>query len=307
MDGQEIGRRGHRAGGVHQARHRHPELRRPLGVHQLALSRDDQHGPRHAALSGRRGKNVDAFSLVHPEDDPGDQEESTTAKEIWTSGERSCPKSSAKRSCWSTREDMNHAEAAEIMGCKEATVSWHIHEAKKTLQGTFVMDDDKMTDDALSTLKLLRTQRAFAGGQEAGAQCRDGGVRRGAAEGREPAQARAGSAIAGNWVRAWACRSAPPSPRWCCCRSARSSIPRTSHRHRRRAAQGRRRSPRPPCRPHQDESRRAKAEGERRPLRTPPSTSTLSLRQQPVMETPSRRWLSRMTPMPRRAVAAGRP
>ena len=32
-------------------------------------------------------------------------------------------------------EDLNHAAAAEIMGCKEATVSWHIHEAKKTLRG----------------------------------------------------------------------------------------------------------------------------------------------------------------------------
>ncbi len=32
-------------------------------------------------------------------------------------------------------EDMNHAAAAEIMGCKETTVSWHIHEAKKTLRG----------------------------------------------------------------------------------------------------------------------------------------------------------------------------
>ena len=32
-------------------------------------------------------------------------------------------------------EDKSHAEAGEIMGCKEATVSWHIHEAKKTLRG----------------------------------------------------------------------------------------------------------------------------------------------------------------------------
>ena len=32
-------------------------------------------------------------------------------------------------------EEMSHAEAGEIMGCKEATVSWHIHEAKKTLRG----------------------------------------------------------------------------------------------------------------------------------------------------------------------------
>lgn len=28
---------------------------------------------------------------------------------------------------------LNHAEAAEIMGCKESTVSWYIHEARKKL------------------------------------------------------------------------------------------------------------------------------------------------------------------------------
>jgi FKBP-type peptidyl-prolyl cis-trans isomerase (trigger factor) len=32
-------------------------------------------------------------------------------------------------------EDMTHAAAAEIMGCREATVSWHIFEARKTLRG----------------------------------------------------------------------------------------------------------------------------------------------------------------------------
>jgi RNA polymerase sigma-70 factor (ECF subfamily) len=31
-------------------------------------------------------------------------------------------------------EDMNHAEAASIMGCSEKTVSWHLHEAKKRLR-----------------------------------------------------------------------------------------------------------------------------------------------------------------------------
>lgn len=33
-------------------------------------------------------------------------------------------------------EDMNHAEAAAIMGCQEKTVSWHLHEAKKRLKAT---------------------------------------------------------------------------------------------------------------------------------------------------------------------------
>lgn len=31
-------------------------------------------------------------------------------------------------------EDLSHADAAEIMGCAEPTVSWHIHEAKKRLK-----------------------------------------------------------------------------------------------------------------------------------------------------------------------------
>lgn len=31
-------------------------------------------------------------------------------------------------------EDMKHADAAELMGCSEATISWHIHEAKKRLK-----------------------------------------------------------------------------------------------------------------------------------------------------------------------------
>ena len=31
-------------------------------------------------------------------------------------------------------EELTHGDAAEIMGCAEATVSWHIHEAKKRLK-----------------------------------------------------------------------------------------------------------------------------------------------------------------------------
>jgi RNA polymerase sigma-70 factor (ECF subfamily) len=31
-------------------------------------------------------------------------------------------------------EDMSHAEAADVMGCREKTVSWHLHEAKKRLR-----------------------------------------------------------------------------------------------------------------------------------------------------------------------------
>jgi RNA polymerase sigma factor (sigma-70 family) len=82
----------------------------------------------------RRGKNVDAYSLIHPEDDPGGQEEATTAREIWTAV-GALPEKQREAIMLVYAEDMNHADAAAIMGCKEATVSWHIHEAKKTLRG----------------------------------------------------------------------------------------------------------------------------------------------------------------------------
>lgn len=33
-------------------------------------------------------------------------------------------------------EDMSHAEAAQVMGCSEKTVSWHLHEARKRLKAS---------------------------------------------------------------------------------------------------------------------------------------------------------------------------
>ncbi len=33
-------------------------------------------------------------------------------------------------------QDMSHGEAADLMGCAEKTVSWHLHEAKKRLKNT---------------------------------------------------------------------------------------------------------------------------------------------------------------------------
>jgi RNA polymerase sigma factor (sigma-70 family) len=82
----------------------------------------------------RKSKTIDAFTLVHPEDDPGGQEEATTAHEIWARVHE-LPDKQREAIMLVYAEDMNHAEAAQIMGCKEATVSWHVHEAKKTLRG----------------------------------------------------------------------------------------------------------------------------------------------------------------------------
>jgi RNA polymerase sigma-70 factor (ECF subfamily) len=83
---------------------------------------------------GRRGRNTDALALVTPEDAPADQEAATTMGQVWAAVRR-LPDKQRDAVMLVYAEDLNHAQAAEIMGCKEATVSWHIHEAKKTLRG----------------------------------------------------------------------------------------------------------------------------------------------------------------------------
>lgn len=39
-------------------------------------------------------------------------------------------------------EEMTHAQASDLMGCSEATVSWHIHEAKKRLKTIMSAGED---------------------------------------------------------------------------------------------------------------------------------------------------------------------
>jgi RNA polymerase sigma-70 factor (ECF subfamily) len=84
--------------------------------------------------SNRRGRNISRFSEVHPEDAPPEQEEAATARELWAAV-RALPEKQRDAVLLVYAEDMNHAQAGEIMGCRETTVSWHIHEARKTLRG----------------------------------------------------------------------------------------------------------------------------------------------------------------------------
>lgn len=84
--------------------------------------------------SNRRGRYVDALALVSPDDAPADQEDAATAGQLW-SAVRALPEKQRDAVLLVYAEEMSHAEAGEIMGCKEATVSWHIHEARKTLRG----------------------------------------------------------------------------------------------------------------------------------------------------------------------------
>jgi RNA polymerase sigma-70 factor (ECF subfamily) len=82
----------------------------------------------------RRGRNADRYAEVAPDEYLPDQEDSAAAKELWTAV-RGLPDQQRDAVLLIYAEGMSHAEAGVIMGCKEATVSWHIHEAKKTLRG----------------------------------------------------------------------------------------------------------------------------------------------------------------------------
>lgn len=87
----------------------------------------------HRARS-RRGRHIDRYAEVTPDEELPDQEDATAMNEIWAAV-RNLPDQQRDAVLLVYAEDMSHAQAGDIMGCKEATVSWHIHEAKKTLRG----------------------------------------------------------------------------------------------------------------------------------------------------------------------------
>ena len=83
---------------------------------------------------GRRGRQTAALALVSPDDQPADQEERATIGQMWAAVRR-LPEKQRDAVLLVYAEDLSHAAAAAIMGCKEATVSWHIFEAKRALTG----------------------------------------------------------------------------------------------------------------------------------------------------------------------------
>lgn len=64
----------------------------------------------------------------------GDQEDALRVADIWRKV-RELPEKQRDAVLLVYGEEMSHAEAARIMQCKEVTVSWHIHNARKTLKG----------------------------------------------------------------------------------------------------------------------------------------------------------------------------
>ena len=82
----------------------------------------------------RRGRHADRYAEISPDEHPTDQEDAATSGQLWAAVRR-LPEKQRDAVLLVYAEELNHAEAAEIMGIKEATVSFHVHEARKTLRG----------------------------------------------------------------------------------------------------------------------------------------------------------------------------
>ena len=82
----------------------------------------------------RRGRQANAYAEVTPDEVPADQEAAATSSQLWAAV-RTLPEKQRDAVLLVYAEELSHAEAAEIMGIREATVSFHVHEARKTLRG----------------------------------------------------------------------------------------------------------------------------------------------------------------------------
>lgn len=88
----------------------------------------------HQRANVRRDRNTAALTHVTDDMAAPDQEDATAMTELWAAV-RSLPEQQRDAVLLVYAEELSHSAAAGIMGVAEGTVSFHIHEAKKTLRG----------------------------------------------------------------------------------------------------------------------------------------------------------------------------
>lgn len=81
----------------------------------------------------RQARQVHALSEVTPGEAAPDQESTVAENQVWDAVRR-LPEKQRDAMLLVYAEERSHAEVAEIMGVKESTVSWYVHEAKKALK-----------------------------------------------------------------------------------------------------------------------------------------------------------------------------
>ena len=90
-------------------------------VHDMQRSRSRQ---------ARRGEDLAETSAAEV---PAEQEQATLQNELW-GAVRELPERQRDAMLLVYAQDKSHAEAARIMECRESTVSFHVHAAKKSLK-----------------------------------------------------------------------------------------------------------------------------------------------------------------------------
>jgi RNA polymerase sigma-70 factor (ECF subfamily) len=86
-----------------------------------------------ARKTSRERRKAEAFHAQMLIDSQGGAIASDALEELWDAV-RGLPEKQRDAILLVHGEDLSHAEAAGIMGCKESTVSWHIHEGRKNLK-----------------------------------------------------------------------------------------------------------------------------------------------------------------------------
>lgn len=82
----------------------------------------------------RRHRRHDALQNISATEAPATQEDAVTEAQLWRAV-RQLPEKQRDAVLLIYAEELTHAAAALILDVKESTVSWYVHEAKKTLKG----------------------------------------------------------------------------------------------------------------------------------------------------------------------------
>ncbi len=82
----------------------------------------------------RRSRHADRYAELAPSEQAAEQEASATGRQLWAAV-RQLPDQQRDAVLLVYAEELSHADAARVMGIREATVSYHVHAARKTLRG----------------------------------------------------------------------------------------------------------------------------------------------------------------------------
>jgi len=81
----------------------------------------------------RRQRLASDVFLAASDESPPTQEDEIALNDLWRIV-RELPQKQRDAVLLVYGEHMSHTEAAAVMGCKEVTVAWHIHKARKALK-----------------------------------------------------------------------------------------------------------------------------------------------------------------------------